>query len=43
MVPVRLRVETGKLAAGSHKIEFEVTAADNAAIVAREHSIFLVR
>jgi len=43
MVPVRLRVETGKLTAGSHKIEFEVTASDNAAIVARERSIFLVR
>ncbi len=43
MVPVRLRVETGKLPAGSHKIEFEVLAAENAAIVARERSIFLVR
>jgi cytochrome c oxidase accessory protein FixG len=43
MVPVRLRVESGKLPAGSHKIEFEVVAADNAAVVARERSIFLVR
>jgi cytochrome c oxidase accessory protein FixG len=43
MVPVRLRVETGKLPAGSHRIEFEVTAADNAAVVARERSIFLAR
>jgi polyferredoxin len=43
MVPVRLRVETGKLPAGSHKIEFEVVAADDPAIVARERSIFLVR
>jgi len=43
MVPARLRVETGKLPVGSHKIEFEVRAADNAAIVARERSIFLVR
>ncbi len=43
MVPVRLRIETGRLPPGSHKIEFEVTAADNAAIVARERSIFLVR
>ncbi len=42
MVPVRLRVEMGKLAAGSHKIEFDVAAADDAAIVARERSIFLV-
>jgi cytochrome c oxidase accessory protein FixG len=43
MVPVRLRVETGKLPSGSHRIEFEVRAADNAAIVARERSVFLVR
>ncbi len=43
MVPVRLRVEMGKLPVGSHKIEFEVSAADDAAIVARERSIFLVR
>ena len=43
MIPVRLRVEAGRLPSGSHKIEFEVTAADNAAIVARERSIFLVR
>ncbi len=43
MVPVRLRVEKGRLPVGSHKIEFEVTAADNAAIVAHERSIFLVR
>ena len=43
MVPVRLRIEKGRLPVGSHKIEFEVTAADNSAIVARERSIFLVR
>jgi cytochrome c oxidase accessory protein FixG len=43
MVPVRLRIETGRLPPGSHKIEFEVTAADDTAIVARERSIFLVR
>jgi len=43
MVPVRLRVETGKLPAGSHRIEFEVAAADNTAIVARERSVFLVK
>ncbi|MBE0627539.1 MAG: cytochrome c oxidase accessory protein CcoG [Burkholderiales bacterium] len=43
MVPVRLRVDKGRLPAGSHKIEFEVAAADDAAIVARERSIFLVR
>jgi polyferredoxin len=43
MVPVRLRVDKGRLPLGSHNIEFEITAADNAAIVARERSIFLVR
>jgi cytochrome c oxidase accessory protein FixG len=43
MVPVRLRVDKGTLPVGSHKIEFEVAAADDAAIVARERSIFLVR
>ncbi len=43
MVPVRLRIELGKLPAGPHKIEFEVAAADDAAIVARERSMFLVR
>ncbi len=43
MVPVRLRIDAGKLPVGSHRIEFEVMAADDAAIVARERSIFLVR
>jgi cytochrome c oxidase accessory protein FixG len=43
MVPVRLRVETGKLHAGAHKIEIEVAALDDAAIVARERSVFLVQ
>jgi cytochrome c oxidase accessory protein FixG len=43
MVPVRLRIDKGRLPPGSHKIEFEVTAADNAAIIARERSIFLVQ
>jgi hypothetical protein len=43
MVPIRLRVEAGQLQSGSHKIEFEVAAADDASIVARERSIFLVR
>jgi len=43
MVPVRLRIEAGQLHSGSHKIEFEVSALDDASIVTREHSIFLVR
>jgi len=43
MVPIRLRVDAGQVPSGSHKIEFEVLAADDASIVARERSIFLVR
>ncbi len=43
MVPVRVRVQKGELHAGSHKIEFEVSAVDDAAIVARERSVFLVQ
>jgi len=43
MVPIRLRVDAGRLPPASHKIEFEVSAADDAAIAARERSIFLVR
>jgi len=43
MVPVRLRIDAGRLAPGSHKIEFEVAAVDDASIVAHERSIFLVR
>jgi polyferredoxin len=43
MVPVRLRIDAGKLPPGSHKIEFEIVATDDAAVVARERSIFLVR
>jgi cytochrome c oxidase accessory protein FixG len=43
MVPVRLRIEAGQLHSGSHKIEFEVSAVDDAFIVAHERSIFLVR
>ena len=43
MVPVRLRIDTGRVTPGSHKIEFQDTAADDAALVARERSIFLVR
>ena len=43
MVPVRLRIEKGKLPPGSHRIEFEVGAEDDPAVVARERSIFLVR
>ena len=43
MVPVRLRIELGQLHAGSHKIEFEVSAVDDTSILARERSVFLVQ
>jgi len=43
MVPVRLRVQKDQLQAGSHKIEFEVSAVDDASIVARERSVFLAQ
>ena len=43
MVPVRVRIEKGRLPIGSHKIEFEVGATDDPAIAVRERSIFLVR
>jgi cytochrome c oxidase accessory protein FixG len=42
-VPVRLRAPGGALTPGSHKITIEVHALDDAAIVAREKSVFLVR
>ncbi len=43
MVPVRLRVQKGQLHPGSHKIEFEVSAVDDASIAARERSVFLAQ
>jgi hypothetical protein len=43
MVPIRLRVDAGQVQSGSHKIEFEVAAVDDASIVTRERSIFLVK
>ena len=43
MVPVRLRIQKDQLHAGSHKIEFEVSAVDDASIAARERSVFLTQ
>ena len=43
MVPVRLRVQPGQAAAGSHKIEFQVLAVDAQGVSVRERSVFIVR
>jgi len=43
MVPVRLRIEKGRLPAGSHKIEFAIEASDDPTVFAHERSVFLVR
>ena len=42
-VPVRLRIESGTVPAGSHRIEFLVNALESDSIVAKEKSVFLVR
>jgi cytochrome c oxidase accessory protein FixG len=42
-VPVKLRVQIGDTPVGAHKIEFEVRAADDERVAARERSVFLVR
>jgi hypothetical protein len=41
--PMRLRIDPGVAGKGSHRIEIEVRAVDNASIAAREKSVFLVR
>ena len=43
MVPVKLRVQPGQAAAGSHKIEFQVLAVDAQGVSVRERSVFIVR
>jgi len=40
---MRLRIDPGAAEKGSHRIEVEVKAVDEAAIAARERSVFLVR
>jgi cytochrome c oxidase accessory protein FixG len=42
-VPLRIRVEPGATAKGSHRIEVEVQSLDEAGVVAREQAVFLVR
>jgi cytochrome c oxidase accessory protein FixG len=42
-VPVRLRIDPGVAAKGSHPIVIEVQALDDPGIVAREKSVFMVR
>jgi cytochrome c oxidase accessory protein FixG len=43
MVPVRLRLQSGQAAPGTHKIEFQVRALDAQGISAHERSVFIVR
>jgi len=43
LVPVKLRVRPGQVAAGKHPIAFIVRAADDAQVAVREKSIFIVR
>jgi cytochrome c oxidase accessory protein FixG len=43
MVPVKLRVQPGQAAVGTHKIEFQVRALDAEGVEVRERSVFIVR
>jgi hypothetical protein len=43
MVPIRVRVPAGALAAGSHPMTFTVHARDDEAVAVREKSVFIVR
>ena len=43
MVPIKLHMESGQSAVGSHRIEFVVRAIESEGIVATEKSVFLVR
>ncbi len=42
-VPLRIQIDPGATAKGSHRIEVEVQSLDEAGVVAREQSAFLVR
>jgi cytochrome c oxidase accessory protein FixG len=42
-VPLRVQIDPGTTAKGSHRIEVEVKAVDDERIVAREQAVFLVR
>lgn len=41
--PMRLRIDPGVVSKGSHRIEVEVRALEDAKVVAREKAVFLVR
>jgi cytochrome c oxidase accessory protein FixG len=41
--PIRLRIDPGVIGKGSHRIEVEVRAIDNADLAAREGAVFIVR
>ncbi len=43
MVPVRLRVDPGQVAPGTHKIRFSVRAMDDPRVAVEEQSVFIVR
>ena len=43
MVPVRLRVQPGAAAAGTHRIEFAVSAIGAEGVEVREKSVFIIR
>jgi len=43
MVPVRLRVQPGAAAAGTHRIEFVVSAVGAQDVAVREKSVFIIR
>ena len=43
MVPVRLRVDAGQVASGTHKIRFSVRAMDDPRVAVEEQSVFIVR
>ena len=43
MVPVRVRVDPGQVAPGTHKIHFSVRAIDDERVAVEEKSVFIVR
>jgi polyferredoxin len=42
MFPLRIRIDAGKAAPGSHKVEFHIQATDDAKVSVRESSTFYV-
>jgi len=43
MVPVKVRIEPGAAAAGTHRIDFGIESTDDASVAVREKSVFIVR